>query len=423
MSRRTRKNVGLIGLGIIGNRVRDVLRRKGFHVFVWNRTPRPVPNFVGAPAELAEMCDYIQIFVSDDEAIDQVVRQLSPGLGPRHIVMAHSTVTPLAITVVAEAVAQRGARFVEAPFTGSKEAAEKGELVYYVAGDDAALREARPILEATSKQIIEFGQIGHATAIKLATNMVTAASVQAAAEALALVQAAGVPAEKFVEAMQGNASNSATLSMKVPKMMARNFEPHFSIKHMLKDMQIANRLGLSHHLELAVSSAARDRLLEQMQGGHGEEDYSAIVRKYFPDIRPAAADENDLDLFDQRPSAPVAPELAETSEMIEPATSNLPEPASVTPVLAETSEVIKPEASDLPQPAVTLEPEETAPTPPEAFPQHIMPDPYTVVSPEQSNGGIAVEEAHSPFSEKLLEEEPAPQRGFLSRLLRRGTNG
>src|SRR5882757_8364928 len=201
MSRRTRKNVGLIGLGIIGNRVRDVLRRKGFHVFVWNRTPRPVPNFVGAPAELAEMCDYIQIFVSDDEALDQVVRQLSPGLGPRHIVLAHSTVTPLAITVVAEAVAQRGARFVEAPFTGSKEAAEKGELVYYVAGDDAALREARPILEATSKQIIEFGQIGHATAIKLATNMVTAASVQAAAEALALLQAAGVPAEKFVEAM------------------------------------------------------------------------------------------------------------------------------------------------------------------------------------------------------------------------------
>jgi 3-hydroxyisobutyrate dehydrogenase-like beta-hydroxyacid dehydrogenase len=377
---------------------------------------------VGAPAELAEMCDYIQIFVSDDEALDQVVRQLSPGLGPRHIVLAHSTVTPLAITVVAEAVAQRGARFVEAPFTGSKEAAEKGELVYYVAGDDAALREARPILEATSKQIIEFGQIGHATAIKLATNMVTAASVQAAAEALALVQAAGVPAEKLVEAMQGNASNSATLSMKLPKMMARNFEPHFSIKHMLKDMQIANRLGLSHHLELAVSSAARDRLLEQMQGGHGEEDYSAIVRKYFPDIRPAVADQSDLDLFDQRPSAPVAPEPAEKSEMIEPATSNLPEPASVAPVPGETSELSQPEASDLPEPAVTLEAEETATTP-EAFPQHIMPDAYTAVSPEHSNGGVAVEESHSSFHKELLEEEPARQRGFFSRLLRRGTNG
>jgi hypothetical protein len=197
--------------------------------------------------------------------------------------------------------------------------------------------------------------------------MVTAASVQATAEALALAQAAGVPAEKFVEAMQGNASNSATLSMKLPKMVARNFEPHFSIKHMLKDMQIANRLGLSHHLELAVSSAARDRLLEQMQAGHGEEDYSAIVRKYFPDIRPAAADEaiwtcsiSGRPLRGVRAGGDISRgvELAETSEMIEPATSNLPEPASADPVPAETSEVINPESSDLRQPAVTR-PEET----------------------------------------------------------------
>ena len=55
----------------------------------------------------------------------------------------------------AEIVERRGGRFVEAPFTGSKIAAEKGELVYYVAGNDAALREARPILEASSKEIIE----------------------------------------------------------------------------------------------------------------------------------------------------------------------------------------------------------------------------------------------------------------------------
>ena len=69
MSRRTRKNVGVIGLGIIGSRVTANLRKKGFHVFVWNRTPRPVPNFVGAPGELAEMCDFVQIFVSDDDAL------------------------------------------------------------------------------------------------------------------------------------------------------------------------------------------------------------------------------------------------------------------------------------------------------------------------------------------------------------------
>jgi 3-hydroxyisobutyrate dehydrogenase-like beta-hydroxyacid dehydrogenase len=130
MARRTRKNVGVIGLGIIGSRVAENLRRRGFPVFVWNRKPLPVPNFVGAPAELAEMCDYIQIFVSDDDALLDVVRQLAPALAGRHIVIAHPTVAPHSMRSAADLVERRGARFVEAPFTGSKMGAEKGELVF-----------------------------------------------------------------------------------------------------------------------------------------------------------------------------------------------------------------------------------------------------------------------------------------------------
>ncbi|HAK06762.1 MAG TPA: hypothetical protein DCO65_05780 [Spartobacteria bacterium] len=294
MSRRRRKNVGVIGLGIIGSRVTETLRQKGFHVFVWNRTPQPVPNFVGAPAEIAEMCDFVQVFVSDDDALLQVAEDLVPALSPRHIVLAHSTVSPHSMVAAAEIVESRGARFIEAPFTGSKTAAEKGELLYYVAGDDAALREARPILEASGKEIIVIGEIGQATVIKIATNMVTAASVQAAAEALALVQAVGLPMEKFVEAMRGNASHSTTLALKLPKIIEANFEPHFSMKHMLKDMQIASRLGLSHSLELGVAAATRDRLLEQMQRGYGDDDYSAVARKYFADVQPARGEEVGL---------------------------------------------------------------------------------------------------------------------------------
>ena len=299
-----RKNVGVIGLGIIGTRVAAHLREKGFHVFVWNRTLRRVPNFVGTPAEIAEMCDCLQIFVSDDDALLEVTNQLTSALAPRHIVLAHSTVSPHSMRAAAEIVERRGARFIEAPFTGSKVGAEKGELLYYVAGDDAALREARPILEASSKEIMVIGEIGQATAVKIATNMVTAASVQAAAEALALVQTVGLPLEKLVEAMRGNASHSATLAMKLPKMIEANFEPHFSLKHMLKDMQIASRLGLSHYLELAVTGATRERLLEQMQRGYGDDDYSAVARKYFPDVRPASCEEADLELFELPPLVP-----------------------------------------------------------------------------------------------------------------------
>src|SRR6202030_3169819 len=155
MARRAQKNVGVIGLGIIGSRVANSLRLKGFHVFVWNRSPRPVPNFVGAPLEVAEMCDHVQLFVPDDEALLEVTKQIAPALAPRHIVMAHPTVAPHSMRAAADIVERRGARFVEAPFTGSKMAAEKGELVFYVAGDEVALGEARPIREASSKEIIE----------------------------------------------------------------------------------------------------------------------------------------------------------------------------------------------------------------------------------------------------------------------------
>jgi len=121
---------------------------------------------------------------------------------------------------------------------------------------------------------------------------------------LALVQTVGLPLEKLVEAMRGNASHSATLAMKLPKMIEANFEPHFSLKHMLKDMQIASRLGLSHYLELAVTGATRERLLEQMQRGYGDDDYSAVARKYFPDVRPASCEEADLELFELPPLVP-----------------------------------------------------------------------------------------------------------------------
>ena len=394
MARRTRKNVGVLGLGIIGSRVAENLRERGFHVFVWNRNPRPVPNFVGAPAELAEMCDYIQIFVSDDDALLDVIRQMAPALGPRHIVIAHPTVAPHSMRTAADLVERRGARFVEAPFTGSKMGAEKGELVFYVAGDEVALREARPILEASSKEIIEIGhQVGQATVVKLATNIATAAGVQALAEGLALVNYAGIPPEKFVAALQNNASYSKTLAMKLPKMIENNFEPHFALKHMLKDMKIASQLGLSHHLELAVTTAARDRLLEQEQRGYAEEDFSVIARKYFPEmVFPTV--EQDLELFEKPP--PIEPaatisSMGEVAAAVQEAELNQPiaEPAPLT-------DNFMPMAPPAPSESIPSTQEQ----PPAAEPAPSEPQ------PEQSGGGSPMD-----LLAKLLRGESARPDG------------
>jgi hypothetical protein len=98
--------------------------------------------------------------------------------------------------------------------------------------------------------------------------------------------------------------------MKLPKMIEGNFEPHFALKHMLKDMKIASQLGLSHHIELATTTAARDRLLEQEQRGYSEEDFSVIVRKYFPEAQIPAV-EQDLELFEKPP--PLEPDATISS--------------------------------------------------------------------------------------------------------------
>ena len=94
MPKKSRKNVGLIGLGIIGSQVANALRAGGFHVYVWNRTPRAAPNFLASPRQVAELCDIIQIFVADAHALFEVLEAMSDALTPSHIIVCNATVGP-----------------------------------------------------------------------------------------------------------------------------------------------------------------------------------------------------------------------------------------------------------------------------------------------------------------------------------------
>jgi len=340
MARSKSKNVGLIGLGIIGSRVAAALRKRGLQVFVWNRTPRLEQYFVGSPVEVAELCDVVQLFVADDTALLETVRQLTPGLTAQHVVTAHCTVAPESMRGAAEIVERRGARFLEAPFTGSKVAAENGQLIYYIGGDEAALKKARPVLEASSKEIIVIGEIGDASVMKVATNIVTAATAQVAAEALALLGKAGIAPELFIRAMKSNASNSTTLEMKVPLMLAGDFEPHFSVKHMLKDVRIAAKLAREFSLDLPVTEVSSDMLLAELKQGRGDADYSSVAQKYFsgpqkivrPEPRKIEEPPKPAEpVFRMRETQPIATEAIAEAKPPEPAVSELP-PATVEPV-------------------------------------------------------------------------------------------
>jgi 3-hydroxyisobutyrate dehydrogenase-like beta-hydroxyacid dehydrogenase len=283
MARPSKPTAGVIGLGIIGSRVVACLRKAGHQVWIWNRSPRPEPNFLSSPLEVSESATQIQLFVSDGPALLAVVRALAPALTPQHVVMNHATVSPHETREAAEIVTARHARFLDAPFTGSRDAAERGELVYYVGGDAAVLAEVRPLLEASSKKILEIGDIGQASVVKIALNLLAASAVESLAEAHALLDRNGVELRKLSMALELNAARSGLADMKIPGMLAGDFEPRFSLKHMFKDIQIALALADEAGLELPAASAFAGAAMAGLQQGWGDSDFSVVSRFYgFP---------------------------------------------------------------------------------------------------------------------------------------------
>ena len=272
--------MGVIGQGIIGSRVAECLRKAGHQVYVWNRTVKPLPGFLASPGEVADLADVIQIFVGDSEALRSVIAAMKGRLESRHVIIANGTFDPETVASVYEEVRETGAAFLDAPFTGSRLAAEGGSLVYYIGGDSRVLDQVRSVLEASSKSILHLGRVGEASLIKIATNMISAATVGILSEAYGLVAAAGVNPDRLAEALQGNACCSPLVSMKLPGILAQEYEPHFSLKNMFKDAQYALGLGKQLGVAQPVLSTTASVIYRSIQEGRGELDYSVIAANY-----------------------------------------------------------------------------------------------------------------------------------------------
>jgi 3-hydroxyisobutyrate dehydrogenase-like beta-hydroxyacid dehydrogenase len=288
-TRSQRKAAGVIGLGIIGSRVAAGLRQAGFATYVWNRTPKPAPNFLGSPAEVARECEIIQLFVADAAATLDMIERMRDALTPAHIVMSHGTIGLEGTHAAARLVRETGAQFLDAPFTGSKGAAENRQLAYFIGGEEDTYQRARPVLEASAKNIVYIGAVGEAAVVKVVTNLISAATVQVLAEALAIVEKAGMDPDALREAIEPNAMRSALIDMKLPRMIAGDFEPHFSLKHMAKDVQLGMQLANSLGLDLPATGTIAGVMFQAMSKGWGELDYSAVA-KAFPQ-KDASADE------------------------------------------------------------------------------------------------------------------------------------
>lgn len=274
------KKVGVLGLGIIGSRVAENLRQANFDVFVWSRSARPTPGFLASPAEVADVSQVIQIFVRDDAALAEAMESMAVNLRPDHVVMNHSTVSPAATRAAAKVCENAGAGFLDAPFTGSKNAAASGKLVYYIGGEERLLELVKPVLEASAAKIIPLGGVGDAMVLKIATNLVSAVIVEAVAEAVAITRSNGISAEKLLEALESNANFSPLIGMKLPTMISGSYEPHFSLSNMLKDTRFALNMARDAGLAAPVLEGTVAVMSRAVEQGKGDQDFSVIAEDY-----------------------------------------------------------------------------------------------------------------------------------------------
>jgi 3-hydroxyisobutyrate dehydrogenase-like beta-hydroxyacid dehydrogenase len=272
--------VAVLGLGIIGSRAYARLVDAGWRVSCWNRTPKGMEGEVESPEDAVEGAAVISIYLKDAPAVRDVVGRIADSLVKGQILLNHATLDLETTLWLAKTCDARGCRFLDAPFTGSKVASAAGELFYYTGGDQGLAAGMTSYLSVTARGTLHCGDVGSATVVKLATNLISACTVQALAEALAIVTRHGVEAACFEEAVSNNASASVLSAMKLPKMAAGDYETHFSLSNMGKDSRYMVKLAESAGLDTPAIVAVSKRMGELEKAGLGDLDFSAVAKPY-----------------------------------------------------------------------------------------------------------------------------------------------
>lgn len=271
------KTIGVIGLGIIGSVWARHYHAAGVLAGAWNRTPQSdFPQWQRTPAEVARLADIIQIVVADPPAVREVLDQMQRELGANKTVIQSSTIDPQSSEEFRQLVMQRGARYLEAPFTGSKPAAEAKKSVYFLGGDAGVVIEVEPLLKLVSEARFHVGTNQQAATLKLALNLNIAAQMQGLCEALTLARASGISDDVFFEVIKKNVSYSGLVPLKEQKLRTGDFSPQFSVKHLLKDVRLASKTAGCE--EMPLMDTLRQCLHATAQAGYADEDFSALIK-------------------------------------------------------------------------------------------------------------------------------------------------
>ena len=282
------QRVAILGLGVMGGGMAANWLAKGFALSVWNRTAAKAEPLAGkgakiapTPREAATGVDFIFAMVADDEASRSVWLGADGALAGAKsgaVGVESSTLTPGWVRELAREAHAKGVGFLDAPVGGSRPAAESGELRFFVGGDPQTYEAARPALAAVGSKMDLLGPVGAGATWKLINNQLAAGQIAALAEALAVAKKAGFRDEQISELILGGAPASPIVKLKLPRMLARDFEPtDFALHLMLKDARYAAALAEALGAPAGMIASAANAFARADAKGLGDKDIAAVA--------------------------------------------------------------------------------------------------------------------------------------------------
>ena len=278
--------VGVVGLGLLGSAVAGRLRAAGREVIGYdvvaerNRALEAIGGRAAASvAAVAEAADPICVVLPSLSAVEDVVHALAATARGRTVVQM-STISPALTERLARECAQRGVDFLDCPISGTSGMVARGDGIIFIGGEHAVYERWRPLFETILPRAVHVGAAGQAMVLKLVANLLVALHSAAAAEALAMVERAGLDAAQALELLEASAATSRMLQVRGPLIVKRDFPAQMKLDLFMKDLHLIQDAARALETPVPLTDVAERLYAAAQTAGHGGEDLAVVVTAF-----------------------------------------------------------------------------------------------------------------------------------------------
>lgn len=284
------KQIGFIGVGIMGKSMVRNLMKAGYDLHIYARTKSKVEDVISEGAVFHESisdcvkgCEAVITIVGFPRDVEEVYFDEGNILDSAEegaYLIDMTTTSPQIAEKLYEEGKKRGFHVLDAPVTGGDQGAREGTLSILVGGDREDYETCHELFEAMGTNINYEGKAGCGQHCKLANQIMIAGTLSGVCEALTYVKEKGLDPDTFIRSVSSGAAGSRQFDTFAPKIIAGDYEPGFFIKHFIKDMKLAlieaNRSGL----DLGMLSQVLANYEELEAEGCGELGTQALMKFY-----------------------------------------------------------------------------------------------------------------------------------------------